>query len=73
VALRPTLAGDGLYASSSAQVHYLRLERRRDGRGERPSLYSPFWRARLASMPVADATIARAIDRTPDPLAGVAP
>jgi hypothetical protein len=73
VALRPALAGDGLYASSSAQVRYLRLERRRDGRGERPSLYNPFWRARLVAMPVADATIARAIDRTPDPVAGVVP
>lgn len=69
----PALAGDGLYASSSAQVRYLRLERRRDGRVERPSLYSPFWRARLVAIPVADATIARAIDRTPDPLVGVAP
>lgn len=73
VATTAVIAGDGLFASSSAQVQYSRYERRRDGRGERPSLYGPYWRARLSATPLADATIARAIDRTPDPLPGVLP
>lgn len=73
VATTADLAGDGLYASSAAVVRYARYERRRDGRGERPSLYNPYWHARLAALPAADAAIARAIDRTPNPLPGVMP
>lgn len=73
VATTADLAGDGLYASSAAVVQYARFERRRDGRSERPSLYNPYWRARLAAMTAADGAIARAIDRTPDPLPGVLP
>ncbi len=71
--IAPELTADALFASSAATVRYVRQERRRDGRTELPSLYAPFWRARLAAMPPADAAIARAVDRTPDPLPGIAP
>ncbi len=73
VAMTPELAANALFASSAATVRHDRQERRRDGRAELPSLYTPFWRARLAALPVADAAIARAIDRTPDPLLGLEP
>jgi hypothetical protein len=73
VGIAPDLAGDALFASSAATVRYVRQERRRDGRTELASLYAPYWRARLAPIAGADAAIARAIDRTPDPLPGIAP
>lgn len=73
VSVAPDLAADAVFASAAATVRYARQERRRDGRTELPSLYQPYWRARLSMLPVADAAIARAIDRTPDPLLGSAP
>lgn len=73
VALAPSLAADAIFASSAATVRFLRHERRRDGRGELPSVYSPYWRARLAAQTTAASASARAIDGTPDPLLGLAP
>jgi hypothetical protein len=73
VATSPELAADALFASSAATVRHDRHEQRRDRRTELASLYSPYWRARLSRLSAADAAIARAIDRTPDLLPGVAP
>ena len=42
---------DPLLALGSAHVHFHRPERRDDGRTERPSLFNPYWEARLSPRP----------------------
>jgi hypothetical protein len=44
--------GQALFALGSAEVHFHRPERRADGRTERPSLFNPYWEARLSPRPV---------------------
>lgn len=73
VSAMPRLVGDGLYVTSAAQVQFVRREERGDGQRERPSLYSPYWRARLVRPDLAEQTAARTSDGTPDLLAGLAP
>jgi hypothetical protein len=47
----PNLAASGLHALGTAEVYFQRPEPRRDGRIEYPSLFSPYWQARLADTP----------------------
>ncbi|MET0282281.1 MAG: pilus assembly protein TadG-related protein [Steroidobacteraceae bacterium] len=49
--VNPDLAGDALHAIGSAEVYFQRPEARADGREEYPSLFSPYWQARLAPTP----------------------
>lgn len=58
--LAPDLARQALHATASAAVEFVRPAQRRDGREEYPSLFSPYWQARLAPVPVADQTLAQA-------------
>jgi hypothetical protein len=50
---------------------FLRLEPRRDGAHELPSLYSPYWRASFAALTVGDRLVLATVDGTPPWLAGV--
>ena len=43
----PSLAHDALYALSSAEVFFRRPVERADHRQEYPSLFNPYWQARL--------------------------
>jgi hypothetical protein len=43
----PVFARGQLQAAASAQVAFVRPEARRDGRLELPSLFNPYWQARL--------------------------
>jgi len=44
----PAYANDSIYALSAARVFFLRPEGRADGARELPSLFNPYWQARLA-------------------------
>ena len=52
VGVTPHLPADGLHALSSAEVHFRRPFERSDGREEYPSLFSPYWQARLSELPI---------------------
>jgi hypothetical protein len=67
------LRGGGAFATAAAEVFFERYERRWDGRDELPSLFNPYWRARLARLPATERMLAWSADGTPDPLMGVAP
>jgi hypothetical protein len=47
----PTFAADSLHALGSAEVYFQRPIVRSDGRHEYPSLFSPYWQARLVDTP----------------------
>jgi hypothetical protein len=51
-----------LFAQSSAEVAFHRMQSRADGRSELPNLYSPYWRARLAPNRLADRLLAAQAD-----------
>jgi len=46
----PVLPGAGLHAQGSAEVYFQRPVMRRDGRTEYPSLFNPYWQARLVAV-----------------------
>jgi Flp pilus assembly protein TadG len=52
--LTPLLSDSALHALGSAEVYFRRPERRADGRQEYPSLFSPYWQARLSTVPNVD-------------------
>jgi hypothetical protein len=64
-------ARDAMYAEAAATTEFLRLEPRRDGAHELPSLYSPYWRSTLSALAVTDRLALAAADSTPLWLAGV--
>lgn len=72
-ALRANLHGDRHVAISAARVTFARPQPRADARREYPSLYSPYWQARLASVPARARLTAAATRRIADPYAVVAP
>ena len=46
----PVLPDAGLHALGSAEVYFHRSTVRRDGRTEYPSLFNPYWQARLVAV-----------------------
>ncbi|MDR2216075.1 MAG: pilus assembly protein TadG-related protein [Nevskiaceae bacterium] len=52
--LTPLLAESALHALGSAEVYFRRPEQRSDGRQEYPSLFNPYWQARLSTVPNLD-------------------
>lgn len=52
--LAPAFAGQSLHALASAVVRFERPQARQDRREEYPSLFSPYWQARLAATPLSD-------------------
>jgi hypothetical protein len=64
-------ASGALFAEAAASTEFLRLEPRRDGARELPSLYSPYWRASFAALTVGDRLLLATVDDTPPWLAGV--
>jgi hypothetical protein len=46
----PDLAGGAIHALGAAEVYFQRPEGRRDGRREYPSLFNPYWHARLVDV-----------------------
>jgi Flp pilus assembly protein TadG len=60
-----------MFAEAAASTEFLRLEPRRDGARELPSLYSPYWRSTLAALTLADRLSLAIVDGTPPWLAGV--
>ncbi len=50
----PLLADQALHALSTAEVYFQRPEPRADGRVEYPSLFNPYWQARLVSTPATE-------------------
>ncbi len=65
--------GERLFANSAAEVRFEPRVMRRDRRAELGSLYSPYWRARLAAVRSGERFAASAMDGGPDPLDAVAP
>ncbi len=59
------ITGDGLFAESAAEVRFTRVAPRRDLARELPSLYSPYWHARLVAAERASSVFAAAADRVP--------
>jgi hypothetical protein len=53
----PLFAADALHALGSAEVYFQRPQERSDGRREYPSLFSPYWQARLSTLPGTDRQI----------------
>jgi Putative Flp pilus-assembly TadE/G-like len=53
----PALPADGLHALGSAEVYFQRPVVRTDGREEYPSLFNPYWQARLISTSAAERTL----------------
>jgi len=49
-----TLAGGGVHALGAAEVYFRRPTARADGRREFPSLFSPYWQARLVAVTAAE-------------------
>jgi hypothetical protein len=45
----PRLSADALHAIGSAEVYFQRPAARSDGRVEYPSLFNPYWQARLSA------------------------
>jgi hypothetical protein len=52
--LAPSFAGDGLQALAAAEVYFQRPSGRTDGRKEYPSLFNPYWQARLVAVTPAE-------------------
>jgi hypothetical protein len=52
--MQPQLPGNALHALGSAELYFQRPAGRRDGREEYPSLFSPYWQARLTATPASD-------------------
>jgi hypothetical protein len=48
--LVPDLAGQALHALGTAEIHFRRPQGRADGRHEYPSLFNPYWHARLVDV-----------------------
>ena len=72
VVLAPTGADDGdVFAEAAASTAFVRLEPRRDGGRERPSLYAPYWRSMLTPVPTTERVASAVLDGTPAWLAGV--
>jgi hypothetical protein len=61
------LPHEGLRAVAAAQVYFARPEPRADGRVELPSLYNPYWQARLAPVPRTDRALIAASSGIADP------
>jgi hypothetical protein len=53
----PLLPADALHALGSAEVYFQRPSARADGREEYPSLFNPYWQARLTSTSLAERTL----------------
>jgi len=45
----PSLSGGAVHAIGSAEIDFQRPAARSDGREEHPSLFSPYWQARLTA------------------------
>lgn len=54
-----------VYAAAAADTPFRQAGPRRDGARELPSLYSPYWLARLAPVPAGDRMAGAALDRVP--------
>jgi hypothetical protein len=52
--VEPQLAGDALHALGSAEVYFQRPAARSDRREEYPSLFNPYWQARLTATTAAE-------------------
>jgi hypothetical protein len=61
------------HALAVAAVRFERPEGRADGRREHPSLYNPYWVARLAAPASAERALAAGARGVVDPFAGLAP
>jgi hypothetical protein len=57
-AMTPAYERDAVYALSAARVFFARPEGRADGRRELPSLFNPYWQARLAPVSVRQRLVA---------------
>jgi hypothetical protein len=73
VSLRLSAGASTQYALAAAGVQFERPEPRADGRREHPSLYSPYWRARLVAPSGGERALVAASRGTPDPYVGLAP
>jgi hypothetical protein len=71
LAPEPSNGSGDLFAEAAASTRFLRLEPRRDGAQEAPSLYSPYWRSTLAPLSIPDRMLLATVDGTPVWLAGV--
>ncbi|MEO6078693.1 MAG: pilus assembly protein TadG-related protein [Steroidobacteraceae bacterium] len=54
----PQLPGDSLHALGSAEIYFQRPAARSDGRDEYPSLFNPYWQARLTATSAAERSLA---------------
>lgn len=64
----PSLSAGALHAIGSAEVYFQRPAARADARDEYPSLFNPYWQARLVATPVPDRLLAarsRGLDLDP--------
>ena len=52
--LAPALSARALHGLGSAELYFRRPAERSDGRREYPSLFSPYWQARLVATPATD-------------------
>jgi hypothetical protein len=59
-AVAPRFADGALHAVASAEVYFQRPAERADGREEYPSLFNPYWQARLVPVSAADRQLASA-------------
>ncbi|MEO8308953.1 MAG: pilus assembly protein TadG-related protein [Pseudomonadota bacterium] len=57
ISVAPNLAADALHALGTAELYFQRPFARSDGRREYPSLFSPYWQARLADTPSSARTL----------------
>jgi hypothetical protein len=71
--LQPSRSAASQYALSAAAVRFERPEPRADRRREYPSLYNPYWQARLVGPASGERTLAAASRGVVDPYAGLAP
>jgi hypothetical protein len=53
----PALAADAIHALGAAEIYFQRPGPRADGRREYPSLFSPYWQARLVAVTPAERTL----------------
>jgi hypothetical protein len=54
----PNFADDAQHALGSAELYFQRPQARTDGRREYPSLFNPYWQARLIATPTVERTLA---------------
>jgi hypothetical protein len=71
--LQPSRSAASQYALAAAAVRFERPEPRADRRREYPSLYNPYWQARLVGPASGERTLAAASRGVVDPYAGLAP